>query len=168
MIAPISPSALTLNIHAMPCTNACGHCWVQGSARKPRMAFEQIAWVLERLAGLKGHGIAPGFFLFDEPTNHPRFLDILQQAADLDLLPEWFFVATNGSILAHRPDAYWEAVRQAGLRSLQLTLYGPEATHDAFCGPRGRFQGRGDDGPAWPRTRNGTGDPGHLGCPKNG
>ena len=91
---------LTLNLHAMPCTNACAHCWVQGSVRKPRMPFEQIAWVLGQLAGLKGQGIAPGFFLFDEPTHHPRFPDILQRAADLDLLPEGFFVATNGSILA--------------------------------------------------------------------
>ena len=140
MTVSLSPSALTLNLHAMPCTNACAHCWVQGSARKPRMPFEQIAWVLGQLAGLKGQGIAPGFFLFDEPTHHPRFLDILQRAADLDLLPEGFFVATNGSILAHRPDAYWEAVRQAGLRSLQLTLYGLEATHDAFAGRTGAFR----------------------------
>ena len=139
MTVSLSPSALTLNLHAMPCTNACAHRWVQGSARKPRMPFEQIAWVLEQLAGLKGQGIAPGFFLFDELTHHPRFLDILQRAADLDLLPEGFFVVPTA---ASWPIDRMRIGRRCGrpATSLQLTLYGLEATHDVFAGRTGAFR----------------------------
>ena len=132
--------AVTTSIHGMPCTNYCQHCWVQGSVRKPRMPFDQIVFILEKLALLKEHVPAVGFFLYDEPTNHPQFVEIIERAAELGLLHEDFFIPTNGSILARSSDDTWKRLKDAGMNWLQFTLYGLEQTHDQFAGRRGAFQ----------------------------
>lgn len=133
-------SGITLNIHAMPCTNFCKHCWAQGSPRKRKMPLEQILFVLEKLAELKEHFPRVGFFLLDEPTNHPHFIEIIEKASELELLGEECFISTNGSILSRAPDEVWARLNKAGVEWLQLTLYGLERTHDDFARRRGAFR----------------------------
>ncbi len=95
---------VSLNMRVAPCTNRCRHCWAGGSPRRPVMAYERVATVLDRLAALRGHGRQPElFFLLDEPTNHPAYLEILEHASRLGLLREEFFLPTNGRVPARAP-----------------------------------------------------------------
>ncbi len=134
------PAAFAVGIHAMPCTNRCRHCWAEGSVRHARVSAEQVFFALDKLAKLQGHLAQTPFLLYDEPTNHPQFVDILEHAAGLGLIGGGFFLATNGSLLARAPDETWERMAQAGCRCLQLTAYGLEEAHDAFAGRRGAFR----------------------------
>lgn len=134
------PDSFALGIHAMPCTNRCRHCWTGGSPQHARVPAEQVRFVLEKLAELQSEFSHVTFFLYDEPTNHPQFVELLEHAAALGLIGEDFFLATNGSLLARAPDETWERMARAGCRTLQLTAYGLEQAHDAFAGRRGAFQ----------------------------
>jgi MoaA/NifB/PqqE/SkfB family radical SAM enzyme len=132
--------SFALGIHATPCTNRCRHCWMEGTPQHARVPAEQVFFVLEKLAELRDRFPQITFFLYDEPTNHPHFVDILEHAARLGLVGEDFFLATNGSILARAPDETWERMVQAGCHTLQLTAYGLEQAHDIFAGRQGAFQ----------------------------
>lgn len=134
-------SAFSIDVHITPCTNHCRHCWTQGSAHHRRVPIERVFFVLERLAEIRQHIPQGGFFLYDEPTAHPQFIDIVEKAAELGLICEGFFLPTNGSILAKSPEMVWQRLKSAGVDCLQLTVYGLEQTHDAFAGRRGAFQG---------------------------
>jgi len=136
---PANFNGITLNIRATPCTNFCKHCWAQGSPHKSRMPLDRVLFVLEKLAELKER-FPVGFFLLDEPTNHPHFVEIIERAFQLGLLGEDFFISTNGSILARAPDEVWARLKKAGVEWLQLTLYGLERTHDDFARRRGAFR----------------------------
>lgn len=138
--APLLPDAFALGIHAMPCTNRCQHCWTEGSVEHARVPAERVFFVLTKLAELRREFAQVTFFLYDEPTNHPHFVDILEHAAGLGLIGEDFFLATNGSLLARARTETWERMARAGCRTLQLTAYGLEQAHDAFAGRRGAFQ----------------------------
>jgi len=129
------------DIHATGCTNRCRHCWTQGSPKNPRVPVEQVLFALEKLAEVKAHVPYVGFFVYDEPTTHPQFLDIYERAAELGLMWEGVFLATNGSILAKAPDDVWQRLKKTGISYLQLTAYGLEQTHDAFAGRPGAFKG---------------------------
>jgi MoaA/NifB/PqqE/SkfB family radical SAM enzyme len=129
------------DIHATGCTNRCRHCWTQGSPNNQRVPGEQVLFVIEKLAEVKAHVPHVGFFIYDEPTTHPQFLDIYERAAELGLMWEGVFVATNGSILAKAPDEVWQRLKKTGISNLQLTAYGLEQTHDAFAGRPGAFKG---------------------------
>jgi len=131
---------ITINIHAMPCTNFCKHCWAQGSPKKRRMPLEQILFVLEKVAELKDCFPTVGFFFLDEPTNHPHFVEIIERASELGLLGGECFISTNGSILSRAPDEVWVRLKKAGVQWLQLTLYGLERTHDEFARRQGAFR----------------------------
>lgn len=133
-------NAFSVGIHAMPCTNRCRHCWTQGSVRNRRVPAQQVFFVLERLAQLQEDIPQVTFFLYDEPTNHPQFIEIMEWAAQMGLIGDQFFLPTNGSILAKASDETWERLRKAGCDCLQLTVYGLEQTHDVFAGRRGAFQ----------------------------
>jgi hypothetical protein len=127
-------------IHAMPCTNRCRHCWTEGSSADRGVPEEQVNFVLRKLAELRADIPNLWFFLYAEPTAHPQFIGIVEQAAQLGLIRDGFFLPTNGSGLAKAPDETWERLKNAGCRCLQLTVYGLEQTHDAFAGRRGAFQ----------------------------
>jgi MoaA/NifB/PqqE/SkfB family radical SAM enzyme len=132
--------ALSIGLEAMTCTNRCRHCWIQGNPTHRSMPVEQVYYVLERLAEVKQY-MAPGLFvMYDEPTTHPQFIEIIEKAAQLGLIGEDFFLPTNGSILARAPEHTWDRLKRAGMNSLQLTIYGLEQTHDDFAGRRGAFK----------------------------
>lgn len=133
-------NAFSVGIHAMPCTNHCRHCWTQGSVNHRRVPAQQVFFVLEKLAQLQEDIPQLWFFLYDEPTTHPHFNEIMEHAAQLGLIREQFFLPTNGSILAAASDDMWERLRKTGCECLQLTVYGLEQTHDAFAGRHGAFQ----------------------------
>jgi MoaA/NifB/PqqE/SkfB family radical SAM enzyme len=124
----------------MPCTNRCRHCWTQGSVTHQRVPARQVRFVLEKLADLRSTTPQLGFFLYDEPTNHPQFIEIMERAVQLELIDDQFFLPTNGSILAQAPDDTWERLRNTGCDYLQFTVYGLEQTHDRFAGRKGAFQ----------------------------
>jgi hypothetical protein len=132
--------ALAIGIHAMPCSNRCRHCWTEGSPRHEVVPAERVVFVLERLAALREMVPYLSFFLYDEPTIHPRFVEILEAAAGLGLTGEGFFLPTNGHGLVSAPDEVWDRLRRAGADRLQFTLYGLEEAHDAFAGRAGAFR----------------------------
>ena len=129
-----------LSIQAMPCTNQCGHCWIEGSPRHTLMPFETLNFVLESLADVAKSGIATGFVLFDEPTIHPEFVRILHRLTELDLIWPDFFLPTNGAGLARAPESTWAAVKALPSCYLQLSVHGMEQTHDAFARRQGAFK----------------------------
>lgn len=138
--AMADPEAFFVDLHAMPCTNRCRHCWAGGSREHGCAPPEQVTSVLEKLADLRPRIPQLGFFLYDEPTVHPQFIEIVERAAALGLLGEGCFLPTNGSVLAGAPDEVWERLKAAGVGWLQLTAYGLERTHDSFAGRRGAFR----------------------------
>jgi MoaA/NifB/PqqE/SkfB family radical SAM enzyme len=131
------PTSLWVNLHATPCTNRCRHCWAEGTPRHGSLPFSDVAHVLTKLAAVRPEILGTGFLLFDEPTTHPQFVEIMELAAGLELTGEHTFLATNGSILAHAPDETWDRLAAAGMGALQLTAYGLEKTHDSFAGRKG-------------------------------
>ena len=133
-------NTFSAGIHAMPCTNRCKHCWTQGSVRNRRVFVQRVFFVLEKLAQLQEDIPQVAFFLYDEPTTHPQFIEIMERAAQLELIGDQFFLPTNGSVLAKASDDTWKRLRKTGCDCLQLTIYGLEQTHDAFAGRRGAFQ----------------------------
>lgn len=135
-----TPNFLALNIHAMPCTNRCAHCWTEGSVQHRRVPLEQVCFVLDELARVRRQGSETWFLLFDEPTTHPDLPAIMRHAQSRGLIPADYFLPTNGSVLAKAPAAFWQSLRDAGVRELQLTFYGLEETHDTFAGRRGAFR----------------------------
>lgn len=131
---------LSVNIHAMPCTNRCRHCWTSGSPEHRSVPAKQVLFVLERLSDIRSQIPQVGFFLFDEPTNHPYFFDIMEKASEMGLIGEHHFLATNGSILVKSSDDSWARLKKIGVNYLQFTLYGNESVHDDFAGRRGAFR----------------------------
>ncbi len=139
--------SFAISLYAMPCTNHCAHCWAEGSPKHRAVPVEQVYFVLEKLAEVKRYPAEAHVTLYetpilfyDEPSIHPQFIEIIERATELGLIPENFFMATNGSGLARAPDEVWQRMKQAGANCLQLTVYGLEETHDRFAGRRGAFQ----------------------------
>jgi Radical SAM superfamily len=140
MSGTLGLDAIQINIHAAPCSNRCRHCWTEGGAGHGLVPADQVAFVLERLGDLGERIPYRSFFLYDEPTLHPGFVDLFERAAELGLVGEGFFLPTNGTGLARASDDVWERLPRAGANCLQLTAYGLEATHDAFAGRACAFQ----------------------------
>lgn len=146
---------VSLSIHATACNNRCRHCWVPGAPGKRAMLYEQVALALEQLAALRDMGLGVMPFLYDEPSLHPRYVDLVERMGGLGLLHEDFFLPTNGSVLARADDDTWQRLWAAGLAWLQVTLYGLESTHDEFAGRPGAF--RDAVGTVRQATRHGLG-----------
>jgi MoaA/NifB/PqqE/SkfB family radical SAM enzyme len=104
------------------------------------MGFEDISLVLEQLSSMKDKGCAVMPLFYYEPTIHPGFLRIFGRMSKLGLIPEYFFMATNGAGLARRPDEEWQALKSLGFDWLSFTLYGFEESHDRFAGRKGSYQ----------------------------
>ncbi len=131
---------LFVGIHAMPCTNRCRHCWAEGTPAHRRVPTEQVYFILEKMAEIKELVPTLSFAFYDEPTTNPQWIDFIEWIAAHQMIWEYFALPTNGSILSRAPDEVWERLMRAGAGFLQLTVYGLEATHDAFAGRRGAFQ----------------------------
>jgi MoaA/NifB/PqqE/SkfB family radical SAM enzyme len=147
--------SLALNIRANPCTNRCRHCWAGGSRDHATMPTEDVEAVLRELAAVRDLFEHVDFFLLDEPTNRPDFLDIFEFAADQGLLGPESFIATNGVGLAAAGPDVWSRLKATGVGYLQFTFYGVGETHDRFAARRGAF----DDLVAASRGADGAGIP---------
>ena len=132
-------STFMVSIDGMPCTNRCQHCWTQGTSSHARVPAAQLTRVLDKLAEVRAAGPQTAFFFYDEPTFHPQFVDLMEHAAAVGVIPEDYFMATNGSILAQAPDETWQRLKASGVQMLQFTFYGLAETHDAFAGRNSAF-----------------------------
>jgi uncharacterized radical SAM superfamily Fe-S cluster-containing enzyme len=114
------------------CNLACEVCFADADRADVTLTFEQAADALRRLREQKP---APAFavqFSGGEPTIHPRFLDIVAEAARQGFTH--IQAATNGIRLAD-PDFAMRA-REAGLQYLYLQMDG--TTDEVFRALRGR------------------------------
>lgn len=161
--APLTPGymaepdtkSLALNIRANRCTNRCRHCWAEGSPDVATMPTEDVKSILRELAAARDLFENVDFFLLDEPTDHPDFVDVFEFAGGLELLGPDSFVATNGVGLARAGPDVWRRLRATGLGYLQFTFYGVGEAHDKFAARRGAF----DDVVAAARGANDVGIP---------
>ncbi|HPQ41922.1 MAG TPA: radical SAM protein [bacterium] len=128
-----------IKIHGMPCPNRCRHCCYFGGPDKEMMSREQVEKILTHAVDLKEQFQHVVIQMFDEPTMHPHFLDIVETQNALGLAWEGWFIPTNGSGLARMDDSGWGRLRDAGRPELQLTFYGLESAHDAFAGRKGAY-----------------------------
>lgn len=132
-------STFFVSIDGMPCTNRCQHCWAHGNVNHACVPDEQLVFVLDRLAEVHATGTQTPFFFYDEPTFHPQFVELMEHAAALGIIPDEYFMPTNGSILAKASDETWQRLKAAGVNSLQFTFYGLSDTHDTFAARKGAF-----------------------------
>ncbi|MCD4654976.1 radical SAM protein [bacterium] len=128
-----------LKIHGMSCNNHCRHCYYFGGLDKPMMSFEQIKFILEQAVPLKDTFQNVVIQYFDEPTIHPKFMDIFEKQAELDLMWDGFFIPTNGSGLARMSEDGWKRFGKIENIELQLTFYGLGKKHDDFAGRKGAY-----------------------------
>jgi MoaA/NifB/PqqE/SkfB family radical SAM enzyme len=131
--------SLALNVRANPCVNRCRHCWAEGSREHATMPTEAVEAALRELAGARDLFANVDFFLLDEPTARPDFVEIYEFAAELELLGPDSFIATNGVGLARAEPDVWYRLRATGIGYLQFTFYGVGEAHDKFAGRRGAF-----------------------------
>jgi uncharacterized radical SAM superfamily Fe-S cluster-containing enzyme len=114
------------------CNLACDVCFADADRRGYELTFEQAAAALRKLREQRP---APAFavqFSGGEPTIHPRFLDIVAEAARQGF--SHIQAATNGIKLADPGFAI--RAREAGLQYLYLQMDG--VTDDVFLALRGR------------------------------
>ncbi len=129
-----------VKIHGMPCVNRCLHCYENGSPGRPMMDLDGISFVLEKVSALGRSVDDVRVLMFEEPTVHPSFVEIMQMQGRLGLIrEESFFLPTNGYGLARLDPDGWESLVGCGVSWLQLTFYGTGEGHDAFAGRRGAF-----------------------------
>ncbi len=103
------------------------------------MPAAEVRGVLDALAAARAAFAGAAFFILDEPTNRPDFIEIFEYAARLELLKADSFIATNGAGLAAAGAETWRRLKDTGIGYLQFTFYGIGAAHDRFAGRRGAF-----------------------------
>ncbi|MBN1297345.1 radical SAM protein [bacterium] len=128
-----------VKIHGMTCPNRCRHCYCWGGARRTMIPYDRIVRILRQAAALKSQFSHVIIQFFDEPTVHPRFLDIMEMQYELGVTWDGWFVPTNGYGLARMDVRGWERLKALGNPELQLTFYGIESDHDLFAGRAGAY-----------------------------
>lgn len=103
------------------------------------MPYAQIEKILKHAAGMNDRCQQVVIQMFDEPTMHPRFLDIIECQNALGLAWDGWFIPTNGWGLARMDDTGWRRLAAAGKPELQVTFYGLNGVHDAFAGRDGAY-----------------------------
>jgi hypothetical protein len=128
------------------CCNRCRHCL---SGDEPPMrdlvAFEGIAQVLEGFQALtrgeqpRAPRVRP--ILLVEDLAHSRYLDLLALYRTLGL--KVYQYATSGWRIARDPDRprLMQALREAGVETVQCSFFGIGADHDRYAGRRGAYDG---------------------------
>lgn len=132
-------SMVYIKIRGMPCPNRCRHCYCCGGALKTIMPYTKIVYILDRARELKEEYPHIVIQMFDEPTVHPQFLNILERLNDLGLTAPGWFIPTNGWGTARMNGAEWRRLKNAGNPELQLTFYGLDDVHDSFAGRIGAY-----------------------------
>lgn len=80
--------------------------------------------------------------LLEEPANHPDIVRIWEMFSVREYVATTELMATNGARIAR--DKSWASLlrdlKRLGLKVVQLTLYGVQATHDWFAGDEGAYR----------------------------
>jgi radical SAM protein with 4Fe4S-binding SPASM domain len=111
------------------CNLECRHCYVERDGRAP-MSLDQCLRALDDLAG---EGVLFVSFTGGEPFSRGDFLDILRAARAREFA---FRVLTNGTLVG---DAEADALAEVAPTSVDFSLYGCEATHDAVTCVEGSY-----------------------------
>lgn len=147
--SPVSPlyNIIGLMIVAAGCNNRCRHCSMSAHTLvQVLLSLDEIGKIFEQFDSANRD--SPPLFgklnvtLGYEPIAHPDIADIWQLIASIPHTPRSVeVVATNGSGIAgaENPRALLEKMRDAGLKTIQLSPYGLENTHDWFARRKGAF-----------------------------
>ena len=134
------------------CNNGCRHCSMSAPVSHnpddhPLLSFDEIKEIFEQLC--KANDDSPPLFnrlnvLFAyDPMLHPDIAEIYQLIASFPYSSDFHkTMATNGSGIASAEN-YRDMLgkmRDAGLKTIQLSPYGLENTHDWFACRNGAFQ----------------------------
>ena len=111
------------------CGLQCRHCYIERDGRAP-MSLDDCVRVLD---GLAGEGVLFVSFTGGEPFSRGDFLDILRAARAREFA---FRVLTNGTLLG---ECEADALAEVAPTSVDFSLYGCEATHDAVTCVDGSF-----------------------------
>jgi MoaA/NifB/PqqE/SkfB family radical SAM enzyme len=135
----------TLFLEICSCGNSCKHCYIPDHKERFKR-FGEVRAILDNFVGLLE---APAItkkaqlYFHDDPTLHPRIIEILEYATSqgLAICPT---LSTNGMGLARRKNGreILDTFVQCGIKGLQLSLYGNEAYHDWFTGTPGSYHDR--------------------------
>lgn len=137
-----------LTIMAAGCNNRCRHCSMSAEpTAKTFLSLDEIGKIFEQLDSANRD--SPPLFgklnvlLSYEPMAHPDIADIWQLIASMPRTQRSVeVVATNGSRIARAKDYrdLLKKMKDAGLKTIQLSPYGLESTHDWFASREGAFQ----------------------------
>ncbi len=129
------PKRLLLRL-GTTCNNGCRHCPL-ADVRSLGLPDRTTAQAMEALRAGRRAGCRAVVFLRGEATLRSDLVDLVRQARALGF--EHVQLQTNGRRLAH--PAYARALAAAGLETVEISLYGPEASvHDAVARVEGAFE----------------------------
>lgn len=113
------------------CNLHCAHCGAAGASYPSKLDAEQVRAVLDQLAaiGVRMFGVTGG-----EPLLRPDLVPLLAYAGQLGLRTG---IATNGYLL---DTVFARQAAQAGIRSIMVSLDGPEELHNAIRGNEESFR----------------------------
>lgn len=104
------------------------------------MEEKRCLWILDRLAELKEQtGVTVFPMFYDEPTTHPRFVNIMKHQLEKDLIFDQWWFSTNGFGLARLSDDGWAALADMGFEGIRLTFHGIGKQHDRLAGRAGAY-----------------------------
>jgi len=114
------------------CNLRCRHCYLAGVPAGPELGEAGHFLIIEKL---REFGVLFLIFTGGEVFALPHFLDLARRAVELDFAVK---VLTNGTLVdEHRADAL-ASVRPL---SVEVSILGREATHDALTGVAGSYRG---------------------------
>lgn len=134
------------------CNNGCRHCSMSAPISRdpdnyPLLSLDEISEIFELLG--KANDDSPPLFdklnvlLAYDPMLHPHIAEIYQLVSSFPYSSDFHkTIATNGSGIA-TAENYRDMLgkmRDAGLKTIQLSPYGLENTHDWFACRNGAFQ----------------------------
>jgi len=134
------------------CNNGCKHCSMSAPISHdpddhPLLSLDEVREIFEQFG--KANDASPPLFgklnvlLAYDPMLHPHIAEIYQLATSFPYSSDFHkTVATNGSGIASAEN-YRDMLgkmKDAGLKTIQLSSYGLESTHDWFACRRGAFQ----------------------------
>jgi pyruvate-formate lyase-activating enzyme len=137
-------SALSLSLAVAPCQLRCAYCDAAGIECTRVLPIEVFRRLLQEYAELaERRGIHnANLLLYNEPANHPDLAGLWREMHRLGLSASTALLATNGARVAMDPHylTLLDELRDSGLRTVQLTAYGLEQTHDRLAGRNGAFR----------------------------
>ena len=133
---------ISLSLAVVPCQLRCAYCCSADWSclrTKPLAEFQQLVEEVTHFRSTLG-SIPVSFYLLDEPANHPNIADMLQLLNSHGYGSGW--LPTNGGRIAQEEN--WQdllnSLMDAGLRTVHLSVYGLEQTHDILAGRRGAYR----------------------------